>query len=104
MKKTVVETSEFHYIPEAIFGILKGNKRLADLYKRMWNPINYALIGGVGVGINYLIFALLIGMMPWFFTNIIAIICAWSWNWANSVGPLGFLWGFSKKSAKDVKT
>lgn len=57
------------------------------------------MIGGIGVLINYLVWMLLIsfGGLPWFFINAFAIIIAWSWNWANSVGPLGWLWGFKER-------
>lgn len=75
----------------------------AGIYAKMWNPINYALIGGIGVVVNYLVWILLSALapwMPWWLVNGIAIITAWSWNWGNSVGPLGWVWGFKKKGVK----
>jgi len=80
----------------------KYGKDLATLYVKFWNPINYALIGGIGVLINYLVWLLFVsfGGLPWFLINAIAIITAWSWNWANSVGPLGWVWGFRERKKK----
>lgn len=49
------------------------------------------------MAINFVVWALLIGRLPWFLTNALAIITAWSWNWAMSVGPLGWIWGFKKR-------
>jgi len=72
--------------------------KLAALYARLANPVNYGIIGGIGVGINYLVFLLLIGRLPWWFTNFLAILAAWSWNWSMSVGPFGWLWGFKKRT------
>jgi hypothetical protein len=74
--------------------------RVHKLYERLWNPVNYAVVGGIGVIINYLIWLVTAGSMPWYLSNFLAILTAWSWNWANSVGPLGFLWGFEKKEEK----
>lgn len=71
--------------------------QLQNLYVRLWNPVNYAVIGGIGISINYLVNAILLNYMAWYFSNFVAILIAWSWNWANSVGPIGFLWGFEKK-------
>lgn len=76
---------------------LASKIKLDRLYEKLWNPVNYAIVGGIGMGINYLIWALTIGGMPWYLSNFVAILCAWSWNWANSVGPLGYLWGFEKR-------
>lgn len=66
-------------------------------YKQFWNPANYAIVGGVGVVINYFLFFVLLPYVPWFVCNALAIIGAWSWNWLNSVGPLGWAWGFYHK-------
>ena len=71
-----------------------------ELYERFWNPMNYAFVGGIGTLINYLVFALLIGSLPWWITNAFAIIAGWMWNWSMSVGPFGYLWGFSKKKGR----
>lgn len=85
-------------------GLLKvhptAGPRLAAFYARISNPLNYALVGGIGVGINFLVFLLLIGWLPWWVTNFIAILAAWSWNWSQSVGPFGWIWGFKKRPEK----
>ena len=99
------QTEEFTHIRGFLLNLINtiGGKKygedLANLYAKFWNPINYALIGGFGVIINYLVWLLFVSSsgLPWFFINAIAIIMAWSWNWANSVGPLGWLWGFKKR-------
>lgn len=72
--------------------------RLSRFYLLYWNPLNYAVVGGLGVLINFGIwqFCLILGL-PWFLNNLIAILCAWVWNWSNSVGPFGYLWGFNKR-------
>jgi len=102
------QPKDFTHIRGLIYGLAKtlGGKKygpnLANLYLQFWNPINYALIGGVGIIINYLVWLLFVsfGSLPWFFINALAIITAWSWNWANSVGPLGWLWGFKGRDKK----
>lgn len=71
------------------------------LYLRLLNPFNYALVGGIGVFINYGVWSGLLWLvpwLPWWLINALAIIIAWSWNWANSVGPLGWFWGFKKRT------
>lgn len=102
------QPEDFTHIRGLIINLVKtvGGRKygddLAEFYMKLWNPINYALIGGIGVIINYLVWLLLIklGGLPWFFINGLAIIIAWSWNWANSVGPLGWAWGFKQRRKK----
>jgi len=102
------QPKDFTHIRGFIYSLAKalGGRKygsgLAKLYLRLWNPINYAMIGGIGVLINYLVWFLLIsfGGLPWFLINALAIIIAWSWNWANSVGPLGWVWGFRERKKK----
>lgn len=72
-------------------------EKAVNLYKKYWNPVNYAIIGGIGVGINYLVFSVFINMFAWWFTDMFAIASAWLWNWSMSVGPLGYMWGFKTK-------
>lgn len=69
-------------------------------YVSFWNPVNYALVGGLGMGINFLVNAILLFYMPWYLSNVLAILTAWSWNWINSVGPAGHYWGFPTKEEK----
>jgi len=90
---------KFSYMASVLYQLFSkvGYK---TVYEKLWNPINYACVGGIGVLINYLIFAMLISLFPWWITNAIAILVAWSWNWGMSVGPLGYLWGFKKKGGE----
>ena len=82
------------------FGIWKFTFNFGEFYDKFWNPVNYAFVGGIGTLINYLVFALLIGSLPWWITNAFAILMGWMWNWSMSVGPFGYLWGFSKKKGR----
>lgn len=68
-----------------------------QIYERFWNPINYAIIGGIGVLINYMVWSAFVNVYDWWFTNALAIISAWLWNWSMSVGPFGYLWGFTQQ-------
>ena len=78
--------------------LMKKGEFLTTLYKRLWNPVNYAIVGGIGVLINFLVWIILLKMgFQWWITNIAAILFAWIWNWSNSVGPFGYLWGFAKR-------
>ena len=76
------------------------HSKIGNLYDKFWNPINYAIIGGIGVAINYAVWVALQNIFVWWMTNAFAIIVAWSWNWSMSVGPFGWLWGFKKKKEK----
>lgn len=73
--------------------------KLEGLYSRLWNPINYFTIAGLGVAINYLVLFLLYGLLGWpvYLVNILAIGSAALWNWSQSVGPFSYLWGFRKQ-------
>jgi hypothetical protein len=72
--------------------------KMAGFYEKLWNPINYGIIGGIGVVINYIVNIELMLYMPWFISNGLAILTAFVWNWANSVGPLGHYWGFPRRA------
>jgi len=74
-----------------------AGEALTKIYVKGWNPINYALIGGVGVLINMIILGSTLQYLPWFVSNAIAIGCAWMWNWINAVGPLCHHWGYKRK-------
>lgn len=96
---------DFRYIPKAVISLLANidkHQRLVHLYAQFWNPINYAVVGGIGVIINFTVWLMLSTIFPWWIVNTLAILCAWSWNWANSVGPLGYLWGFKKQNDNDI--
>ena len=78
--------------------------KLGSLYVRLWNPVNYAIVGGIGVIINYIVNGVMLSYLAWYFSNALAILTAFVWNWANSVGPLGHYWGFPQKEAAHEKT
>lgn len=96
--KTVVQV-----IHDGLTRLPRYGWKIADFYLRIFSWVNYALVALVGVGINFLVNAILLFYMPWYFSNLVAIMTAWSWNWANSVGPLGYLWGFAKNDRKTIK-
>lgn len=87
---------QFEYMSNVIYSLFVQFKR-PEIYEKLWNPLNYAIVGGIGVVINFVIMALLISVFPWWAANAVAILTAWTWNWANSVGPMGYLWGFKEK-------
>jgi len=90
--------NDFKYMPLHISKLAyKLNPKIGKLYDNLWNPINYALVGGIGVLINYLIWFFLQASFPWWITNAFAIGSAWLFNWSMSVGPFGWLWGFREK-------
>lgn len=104
-----MKAEDLGYMPKAILDLLTSIDKkgtLASIYERLWNPINYAIIGGIGVGLNMLIAWFFWSFLPmnWWLINLIAIVGAWTWNWLNSVGPLGYLWGFKKKEEKNGST
>lgn len=94
--------SDFIHIRKLLYSLLakvpKIGRWLSKLYGKLWNPINYAIIGGIGVLINYLVWAVTMPLMPWFLSNALAIAVAWSWNWSQAVGHFSYLWGFRKKN------
>jgi hypothetical protein len=69
---------------------------LADLYKSQWNIINYFIIGGIGVLINYAVNFSFINSLGFVISNALAIGVAMTWNWINSVGALCEYWGYTK--------
>lgn len=76
---------------------------LSRIYIKFSNPLNYAMVGFIGVLINYLVNGLLIGSLTWWVSNALAIMGAWVWNWSQSVGPFGWIWGFKGRQKKDQK-
>lgn len=89
-------------IEKMIRSLVKGKWgfRLASLYRKYWNPINYAIIGGIGVVINMFVLLSLAPIFQLWFANFIAILAAWLWNWSMSVGPFCYLWGFKPQKEK----
>lgn len=84
--------------------LIKINPRLGDAYDVAWNPINYGIIGGIGVIINYAVQFALMSFMPWYVTNALAIICAWVWNWQNATGAWAYRWGFREAPPPKTET
>lgn len=70
--------------------------KLEQLYGKYWNPINYAIVGGIGVLINVALMNFTITFMYWLSADLLSIVAAWIWNWSQSVGPFGHYWGFDK--------
>jgi len=90
--------NDFKYMPFHISKLAyKLNPKIGKLYDSLWNPINYAIVGGIGVLINYLFWFFLQMSFPWWITNAFAIGSAWLFNWSMSVGPFGWLWGFRER-------
>lgn len=70
---------------------------LLQLYVKRMHFINYALVCGIGIGINMAFLHGLADVLPLAFANLGAIIMAWMWNYTMTVGSLGHLWGFTKQ-------
>lgn len=94
-------------IEKSIKDLIKGKRgdQIANLYHKYWNPINFAIIGVIGILI-YLIcspFQVLLGTT---LGGALAVFIAWFWIWINSVGPYGYMWGFKAKEKKEkiIKT
>ena len=75
----------------------KLHPKIGEFYNKFWNPVNYAIIGGTGILINMTILLPASTILPLWIANLIAIFCAWTWNWTMSVGPFGWIWGFKEK-------
>lgn len=103
VKKTPNNIRDF--IASVLKLVPKHGRALKRYYVLFWNPINYLLVGGIGVLINMAVWALLLNMLPgfpWFLTNTLAILAGWGHNWAFSVGPYGWVWGFKKRGQKSA--
>jgi len=94
--KEETNNMKFSYMASLLYQLF-NKVGYGKFYLKFWNPLNYAFVGGIGTLINYLVFVLLIGSLPWWATNAFAILTGWMWNWSMSVGPFGWLWGFRKK-------
>lgn len=99
MDLTKIIEKALQTIAKLIAGEKRGEKaaeQVTNIYRKFWNPINYAIVGGTGVLINYLVWSLLQNVFAWWLVNALAILSAWLWNWGMSVGPFGHLWGFKQ--------
>lgn len=74
------------------------NNMLKNLYLKRVKFFNYAFVGGCGVIINTVILYILVGYLPLYLANWIAILVAWLSNFMCSVGPFGHLFGLSEKT------
>lgn len=97
-----MEINITNIIEKTIKDLIKGTRgeQIAKLYRKNWNIANYAIIAGIGVLINYVVQAPLQGTFHWMIANALGIFTAFLWNWINSVGPFGYMWGFGKKGKR----
>ena len=98
------EERKFEYFPRLalyIIHLLFRDPRMEALYIQWMSLINYAIVCGIGVGINMIVIHALVKIFPLWLANLGAIFTAFLWNWSMSVGPYGYLWGLSEKK-KDV--
>ena len=75
---------------------------LSNIYIKMESMFNYAFVCGIGVFINQFVIHKLIGDMGLFWANNVAIVTAFIWNYTFSVGPFGFVFGFSRAQEEDL--
>ena len=93
--------SNFKYMSFYISKVARRlDPKVGDLYVKFWNPINYVIICGTGVLINMSVLLPLSNLFPLWLANLFAIGTAVCWNWANTVGTFGWLWGFKEKKEK----
>lgn len=80
-----------------VLALLDPSKRLSDIYLKFFSLINYMLICSIGVVINMYVLHYLVNMMPLYLADACAIFMAFIWNFAFTVGPLGYIMGLSPK-------
>lgn len=73
--------------------------QIARLYRKFWNPINFAIIGLIGVAVYYVTFGIFQALLGWF-GSLLSIGIAGCLVWSMSLGPLCHLWGFKKQDTK----
>ena len=83
--------------------LLTGDEKLVKIYVKGVNLFNYAIVCGIGVGINMAVIHALINIFPLWLANLCAILTAFLWNWSMSVGPYGWLWGLGSRSSTTLK-
>ena len=94
---------DFRYMPLYISNFTHGlYPKIGDLYDNFWNPINYIIVCGIGVLVNMSVLLPLSNLFPLWLANLFAIGTAVCWNWANTVGTFGWLWGFKEKKEKKI--
>ena len=95
------------YFPAAVLKMLTivdPSKRFSEIYLKGMSFINYAIVGSIGVVINMYVLLTIAEFVPLWIANMFAILTAWSWNWAFSVGPHGFIFELSPRRRKVKKT
>ena len=86
-----------------VIRILFADERVVQLYLKWLSLVNYAIVCGIGVGINMYVLLGLANLLPLWMANLCAIGTAFLWNWSMSVGPLGWIWGLSEKKRSEVE-
>jgi len=91
------ETAPATRVIVKLIQVLFADNRLVELYLRWISLVNYAIVCGIGVGINMYVLLGLAKILPLWMANLAAIFTAFLWNWGMSVGPYGWIWGLSEK-------
>jgi len=101
------ETENIAPVPKLVVKTIRflfADERLVQLYLKWFNLVNYAVVCGIGVGINMYVLLGLANVLPLWLANLCAIGTAFLWNYSMSVGPYGWIWGLSEKKEREVKT
>ena len=73
-------------------------KHVLRIYSSNYKFFNYAFVcGAFGISINQLVLHGLVTFMPLYLANFLAILSAWTINYAFTVGPFGYLFGLSEQ-------
>ena len=83
-----------------VIQILFADERIIQFYLRWISLVNYAMVCGIGVGINMYVLLGLAKILPLWLANLCAIGTAFLWNWSMSVGPMGWIWGLSERPSR----
>jgi len=83
-----------------VIRILFADERVVQLYLKWISLVNYAIVCGIGVGINMYVLLGLANLLPLWMANLCAIGTAFLWNWSMSVGPMGWIWGLSERPSR----
>lgn len=90
-------------VEKTLKDLIGGEKgiKVARLYHKYWNPINFTIIGLLGVAVYYVTVGIFQVLLGWF-GSLISIGIAGFCVWSMSVGPFCHLWGY-KKQNEDLK-
>jgi len=84
-------------IPHAIAWLLAliGGEKTKKLYLEWMSLVNYTLVMAVAyviyVGLTRAVRLLALGWIG----DALAVVLAFYWSWSQTVGPFGWVWGFS---------